>query len=101
MNVGLPRQFQPLFPSTEVTKLEPQRDKKYIIQELLKNSTLEGWKWMFKNYSNQDLVNVIKNSRSLTGKDVSLWMKYFNIPANEIRCLQTKSQNIPRTYWLE
>ncbi|MFZ2202245.1 MAG: hypothetical protein WAV56_02500 [Microgenomates group bacterium] len=101
MDTNLPEEFQPLFPSSEIKNLQAQRDKRYIIQELLKNSTLNAWKWMFDTYPSQDVIDTIKNSKSLTKKDVSLWSNYFDIPKNQIRCLQTKSQDTPKTYWLQ
>ncbi|MEK7526139.1 MAG: hypothetical protein AAB546_01525 [Patescibacteria group bacterium] len=101
MNPKVPNNFQALFPSTDINNLDPKRDRKFIIQELLKNATLEAWKWMKTTYSNDEIIEVIKNSRSLNEKDVTLWVKYLHIPTDQIRCLQTKYQKIQKAYWLQ
>lgn len=91
--------FQSLFPSSSVQNLDIQRDKGYIIQTLLKNSTLNGWKWMVETYSNEDISAVLKTSKLLTPKDAYFWSYFLHVPQSEILCLNKDLQKTPKTSW--
>mgnify|MGYP001563778787 CR=1 FL=1 len=95
----IPSKFQPLFPSSNIQNLDIQADKGYIIQTLLKNSTLDGWKWMITTYSNEDISAVLKTSRLLTPKDTYFWSYFLNVPQSEILCLNKDLQKTPKTSW--
>lgn len=96
----VPLQFQPLLPSSSVTDLNPNRDKYYIIESLLKKATLDAWKWMLRTYATDEIVDVIKNSRTLTPRDVYVWTQLFNISREEIACLQKSSQKTQKSSWV-
>ncbi len=87
----VPQNFQFLLPSSRVSNLDVQKDKTYIIENFLKNSTLEAWKWLLQNYSKNEITEVIKSSKNLRKKDVLIWSLMYNIPTKEILCLRTKS----------
>ncbi len=93
-------EFQPLFPSSSIKDLDSQRDKEYIIQTLLKNSTLDGWKWMVKTYSNEDISTVLKTSRQLTPKETYFWSYFLNVNQSEILCLNKDLQKTPKASWV-
>ncbi len=95
----VPQELQALFPSTQIQNLDAQKDKNYIIQTLLKNSTLDGWKWMIKEYSSADIAETVKNSRVLTPKETHFWCYYLGIPQKEVLCLNKDLQKMPRTSW--
>ena len=95
----MPTAFQPLFPSSNIQDLDTQRDKSYIIQTLLKNSTLGGWQWMIETYSNEDISTILKTSRSLTPKESYFWSYFLNVPQTEILCLNKDLQKPQKTSW--
>ena len=95
----MPTAFQPLFPSSNIQDLDTQRDKSYIIQTLLKNSTLGGWQWMIETYSNEDISTILKTSRSLTPKESYFWSYFLNVPQTEILCLNKDLQKTQKTSW--
>ena len=87
----VPTAFQALFPSSQVENLEPERDRVYIIETLLKNASLKAWRWMLANYTAEEISSVIKQAKNLNKRDVLLWSYLLQIPQEEILCLQTKS----------
>lgn len=88
----VPLKFQFLLPSSQVQALDTDRDKTYIIENLLRRATLDAWKWLFKNYSQNDVVETVIISTSLSKRDVMLWSVLYDIPQKDIACLQTKSR---------
>ncbi len=95
----IPEKLKMLFPSSNFQNLDTEKDKNYIIQTLTKNSTLEGWKWMLRNYSSEEIANTIKKSRILTPKETWFWCYYLNIPQEEVLCLNKDLQKMPKTSW--
>jgi hypothetical protein len=96
----VPTDFQALFPSSPVENLEPELDKVYIIETLLKNASLKAWRWMLANYSSAEISSVIKQAKSLKKRDVLLWSYLLQIPQEEILCLQTKSPAGLNSSWV-
>ena len=95
----VPSQFQPLLPSSDVQDLDVVRDKNYIIQNLIKNSTMEGWKWMLNSYTNADISDVIRTSKILTARDIYFWIYFLKISKEEIPCLNKDSQRTQEKSW--
>lgn len=96
----IPSNFQSLLPSSDIKNLDSIKDKYYIIQNLIKNSTLEGWKWMLKSYTNEDIAEVVKTSKILTAREVYFWSYFLKIPKEEILCLNKDSQKTQKTSWV-
>ncbi len=95
----LPAELLSLFPSSNIYSLDVKQDKNYIIQTLLKNSTLAGWKWMLKAYTSEDIHTVLKTSKLLTPRETYFWSYFLDIPQNEILCLTKGSHKTPKTSW--
>jgi len=95
----VPSELQALFPSSKIENLDTQKDERYIIQTLLKNSTLDGWKWMLETYSNEEIAKVLKTSKLLTPRETYFWSYFLNIPQDEILCLNNGSHKTPKTSW--
>ncbi|MBD3280560.1 hypothetical protein GF389_03490 [Candidatus Dojkabacteria bacterium] len=69
----IPQFIQPYLPSSDVSVLDPERDKNYILQGLLDSADLKSWKWMRQTYKDQDIKKVLENSRTLDEKDKRFW----------------------------
>ena len=79
--VKVPKKMQWLFWSCDVEDLDLEKDKEYIVIQLLNYGTWEDLKWLFTVYSEKEIKNVIKNpSRGLWFKDVlNFWNLMFNL----------------------
>jgi hypothetical protein len=81
---ALPPSFRPLFWSYRFDDLDPDKDKKTIIVQLLNYGTLAHWAWLIEQYGRRDIANVLEH-----------------LPASEIR-LRTRllaSLFFPITSW--
>ncbi len=96
---SVPSDFQAFLPSSPVENLDIVRDKRYIIQNLLKKANIDAWKWMLSSYTNQDIAQVVADSPQLKPKDVMFWIHYLNLPKDQISCLQTKFLSTPSPSW--
>lgn len=96
---SVPSDYQFLLPSSPIENLDSQRDREYIISSLLKNATLSAWRWLFSTYTHEEIISVLKTTKTLRKKDVMIWSAYLDINPEEIACLQTKSQSGLKSSW--
>jgi len=77
----IPKRLQWLFWSSPVKDLDLKKDKDYIISQVLNYGTWEDLRWLFKNYSEREIKNVVKNpGKGLWFKDVlNFWNLMFNL----------------------
>jgi len=99
MDIAIPQEFQPLFPSSPVSQLDAQRDKFYIIESLLRHATLSAWQWLVHQYSAEDIRQVLRVAKNLRKKDVMIWSLYLHIPLSQIACIQKKSPPGFKSSW--
>ncbi len=57
----IPKKLQPVLWSTNVNLLDSERDKYYIIHQVLIYGTFEDLKWLFEHYERQEIINVFLN----------------------------------------
>lgn len=65
----LPDNLQPILWSSSIDKLDPNKDRVYIIHQILAFGRMEDIHWLFKNYSLKEICTVFlkfpyKNYRS-------------------------------------
>jgi hypothetical protein len=77
----IPKKMQWLFWSCNVNDLDLEKDKNYIISQVLNYGTWEDLKWLFKIYSEKEIKNAVKNpGRGIWFKDVlNFWKLMFNL----------------------
>ncbi|MBI5123337.1 hypothetical protein HZA75_05770 [Candidatus Roizmanbacteria bacterium] len=54
----IPKRLQPVLWSTDVSKLDLQKDKYYIIHQILIYGRMEEINWLFKNYSKKEIIEI-------------------------------------------
>lgn len=81
------KKYQKLFWDTDISKLDLQRHKKYIIEKVLDYGDFESVNDIQGIYSIEDLKDVIINTRNLSKKTANYWRIKLHIE-EPIRCLQ-------------
>ena len=54
----IPKRLQAVLWSADVSKLDLQRDKYYIIHQILIYGRMEEIKWLFKSYSKSEITDI-------------------------------------------
>lgn len=55
---SIPAEFQPMLWSKNVKKLDPEKDKNYIIHQILSYGNLSQIKWLFRVYKKEEIKEV-------------------------------------------
>lgn len=64
----------------------------FIIERILQCGGLKGIQWIFENYGEESIKNVVINSRFLSTRTAHFWAVYFSIPITSIQCLSKPTQ---------
>lgn len=59
---GIPSAMRPLFWSYEFEKLDPEKDKRLIIMQVINYGNWEDWKWLLKNYGREEIKKAIQDA---------------------------------------
>jgi len=62
-----------LFWDTDVTRLDPQENKQYIIDRTLELGDEKAVRWLFLAYSHNDIKKALKKSRIISRKSSNYW----------------------------
>lgn len=72
------KKLQPILWSTDVDKLDLERNKGYIINQVLIYGTLNEIKWLFDTYSKREVVRVfLTKPQKIYPKEVYYFVKNF------------------------
>lgn len=77
-NITIPKKLQPILWSTNVKLLDKERDKGYIINQVLIYGTLDEIKWLFDIYSKKEVVRAfLTKPRKLYPREAYYFIKNF------------------------
>ena len=67
------RQLQSLFWETDWSRIDLQKNKRYIIERILELGDREAVDWLFSTYSHDEIRQVLKSARNLSAKSKNYW----------------------------
>lgn len=95
----LPEFLHKYFWDTDATKLNPREAQKYVAERILNRGSIEALRWLFKYFSKEVMIDVVKNNRDWFKRSVNFWAYYFNINRDEVICLNKQFQGIRNSFW--
>lgn len=82
------KELKYLFWDTDFESLDYKKHKKYIIERILEFGDEKAYKWMFKTYKDEEIIDVVKKSKNISRKTAVMMSNFYNIPKEEITCLK-------------
>ena len=76
-----------------------KKHKKQIIARLLDFGNTEAIAWCKEQFSEKEITECLKTSRVLSKKSANFWAIKFDIPKNQVLCLQPSFRNKHRKLW--
>jgi hypothetical protein len=62
-----------LFWDTDVTRLDLQENKQYIIERALELGDEKAVRWLFSSYTRSDIKKALRKSRNISAKSSNYW----------------------------
>lgn len=88
---------QYLFWDVDLKKIDPEKNKKFIISRILSRGDLDDFRWAVANYGKEIIKTVIVGNRILDNKSQNFWQFYFNINSRE--CTKNQSTKKQSLFW--
>ncbi len=91
--------LRPIFWDLDPEKLDIHKHSHQIIDRILEFGNTPQVHWMFKNYSKEEIIEVVKESRQLSKKSANFWAQYYKIPRDEVQCIVMSLQKEQKVLW--
>lgn len=89
--IKVPPKLQSVLWSTDVNLLDIEKDKGYIIHQVLIYGTLKEIKWLFRTYSKKEIIEVfVKRPSKIYPKEVFYFVKNFILSLKNINLSEEK-----------
>jgi hypothetical protein len=69
----LPDFLQPFFWETELSQINIDTNKPYIIERILELGDLSAVLWLFSNYPTNEIIEILEKSRRVSAKSRNFW----------------------------
>lgn len=79
-----------MFWDVDISKLDKEKHKRFIIERVLKFGKPEGIRWLLQKYADTDIIETVKTSRNIDRKTANYWALHYKIPKEEVYCLKTQ-----------
>jgi len=87
------------FWDVDFSKLEKDKNSRFIIERILELGDIKSIKWMKKNFPEQDIKKIVLSSRRLSPKSANYWGTVFELDKNKILCLKKLFQEKQKIAW--
>lgn len=67
-----------IFWDVNVTDLDLERHRAFIIERVLEHGDEKAVRWLFKNFPRKAIISVTEKSRRLSPKSRNFWLKKFH-----------------------
>ena len=95
----LPDSARRYFWEVKFDEIDPSKNARYVIERLLEYGDFPELRWMFKNFEQGKIIEILKVTGKLSRRRASAWANYFDVSRSEIQCLKKPSQKQHVTTW--
>lgn len=85
---SLPESLRPYFWDVKFEELEVQPHAFLIIERLLDRGNTHDIRWLLTTYTQEQIKQVILTAKDLSRPTGNLWADTYNLPKEDIPCLQ-------------
>lgn len=92
----IPRFLHSYLWDTDINSLSMTKHFAYIIERILEYGDHNAVTWLNKNYSTEQITDILKKSKKISPKTGALMALLYNIPKDQLQCFQkpfTQKQN--------
>ncbi len=95
----LPRSLKKYFWDVEFEKIDAKTYPRDVLMRLLEYGDKKAIKWMNKNFTKEQVADVLFRFRVVSPKSANFWALIFGINRKKIPCLQRPYLEIRKAHW--
>jgi len=85
--------LKPLLWDTNIETVDLKFHRRTITSRIMVFGKEEHLRWMHKKYSEEEIIEAVKKSKTLSEKAVKFWSNYYKLDKSEVYCLNKKYIN--------
>lgn len=93
---GLPEELRPLFWDIDWERICMEQNQGFIIERVLNMGDEKALLWLWRSFSEEEILQTVKSSRRLSRKTARCWQNYFGLKEEEMRCFTIFSMSPDR-----
>lgn len=91
--------LKPIFWDIDFKTLDSQTHADSIIARVLEYGDEKQVEFMRNNYDREQIIQVLKSTRLLSEKSANFWTDYYDVPKEEVKCLNKSFLTIRKSVW--
>lgn len=95
----LPGFLKKYFWDVEVKKIDTEAYSRYVLAKLLEYGDEKAINWMKRNFTKNQIEDVLYHYRIVSPQSANFWAVVFNIDKKKVLCLQKPYLEIRRRHW--
>lgn len=95
----LPEELKPLFWDTNFETLNPHKKSHYIINRIFDKGNIDAIRWVRKTYPENTIKFSLMKLRDFSLKSATFWATIYDIPFNQMTCLQEPYLTTRQQLW--
>ncbi len=89
--MAVPAEFKSLFWDTGLEQLDVHQNRSMIVERILNYGDEDAYRWMFKTYTDDDIIYVLKSNRRIIKKAAVMMANFYRIPREALACTKNAS----------
>jgi hypothetical protein len=99
MDNRLPASAYKYFWDINPVELDISAHPRYVIERILEYGDFLELRWPFARFSREEIVGVLKLSRTLTLRSANFWSQIFGVSHRQVKCLSKRFQQTQNRIW--
>ncbi len=95
----LPSFLEKYFWEVEFKKIDLEKYRIYVLRRLLDYGDEEAISWMWKNFTEAEIKNILYNYRDLSLKSANFWAVIVDVKKEDVKCLKRRLSKGLMTAW--
>jgi len=96
---SLPKFLKKYFWEVEFNELNKTKNSYFVIGRILEYGDKKAVKWLFRNYSLNQIKEVVCKTRSLSLRSLFFWTLFLNLKRNKVKCLRKSYLKMRKSHW--
>ena len=95
----LPASLYKFFWDVEAKKVNPGKYPYYVINRLLDKGNLKAAQWVRHSFPEELIMETLKTKRDFSPWNAVFWSRFYNIPREEMKCLDPSYLTLRKQLW--
>lgn len=95
----LPVFLKKYFWDVDFEKIGLDNSRIYVLRRILEYGDEKAVRWMWKNFTEPEIKNILYNYRGLSLKSANFWAFILDVKKEDVKCLSKSFREIQKQFW--